>query len=308
MLTPPNYARFALILTDNAVELMLQEETDKLIAMDGAGGWLIKPKFSPEAKKTAQKGNFHTKNDFCLMAKSITPTEHMTIKVAHLVRNELYHSGVSHEAICRTLAWHYHDLVCEMLPRLLGWGFSWGSDDVISQTVIAYTTDSGLDFDDPKGCLQKAAKKLSKAKPNNAEPLPQVLSNAALAEIDATAEALEFLVSDNPNRINQAAIIRELQFYDYLRGTDISKVKTCKDWRDHEAKYASRWKPKYTRNPIPGWKRRARDISKVGENARALSRFASLRGDSKQFSRLIHDAASKLDAHQQMELDAYRGK
>ncbi len=304
----PNYGRFSLILTDNAVELMEQVKTEKLITMDESRGWMLKPQFSAEERKHVRSGNFHAKNDFCLMAKCITRQEHSIIRVAHLIRNELYHSGVGHQTICGSLAWHYHSLACDLLPRLTGWGFWWGSNDMISSTVRQYTTESGLDFGDPQDCLRRAAKKLAAAKPQSVDPLPDVLSRAAIAELQDAADSLAFLASDNPNGMSMGGIVRELQFMHYLHGTDLSKVKSYSDWAAHRTKHAARWKPAHTRNPIPKWLRRARDIAQVTHDDRALTRFARLRGDSRHFCRLVHDAARDLDAQQQLELDAYRGK
>ncbi|MEM8738174.1 MAG: hypothetical protein AAGG38_06810 [Planctomycetota bacterium] len=303
-----NYARFCLILTDNAIELMLQEEASKIASLDESGGWIRPPQYSKEARKKATNGNFHDKNDFCLEAGKISTEEHDFIKIAHKFRNDLYHSGVVHQNFCKTLAWYYHDLACQLLPRLSGFGFSWGSNDEISETIKSYTTEFGLNFENPQKDLDSVSRKLSLLKLQQCEPLPKVLSQSILKDFESTQYSLDFLVSDNFSGYNQSKIIYELQLIDCLQNTDLSKIKTPKDWVKHREVYEQKWTPKYKRNPIPRWNKRAIQIEKLTDNSRALNKFDQLRIDSRWFSKLVGEAAIALDGEIQMQFDAYRGK
>ncbi|SNT53121.1 hypothetical protein SAMN05216374_4623 [Tardiphaga sp. OK246] len=121
-------ARFGLMLTDNAVELVLHQ-----IAKDKASDIktfsYLNEEFSHQANLNKALGrSFGDKVKFAKLMGSMTDEVFQTIVIMHGFRNEVYHVGLQHEAILSSLAMFYFDVACSYLatykPRGLGWGAS----------------------------------------------------------------------------------------------------------------------------------------------------------------------------------------
>ena len=133
--------RLALILIDNATELMLHRQCTDRLKRDSMASSLWKAhqslahrrppgdeiEFSEDLRKDVMtqgqrskaKGNFLDGKLKVLEDKEdITPTERRFIRIAHSYRNELYHVGLTHDEVTWAIAGQYFLLSCDLFVRL----------------------------------------------------------------------------------------------------------------------------------------------------------------------------------------------
>jgi hypothetical protein len=118
-------ARFSLMLTDNALELVLHQIVKDKRAE--AGGWRYREDRYPYETqlRKAYLGSFSDKLAFARFEAGLDEQTARTFNILHEYRNELYHAGLAHHEILPTLARLYIHTSCMYLanyePRGLGW-------------------------------------------------------------------------------------------------------------------------------------------------------------------------------------------
>lgn len=105
-------ARFGLMLTDNALELVLHQiARDKVNDLKLFGG--SRASYMHQAALDKALGrSFSDKVNFVRMAGLMSEEMAQTIGIMHGVRNEVYHVGLQHEAILPSLSSFYLKVAC----------------------------------------------------------------------------------------------------------------------------------------------------------------------------------------------------
>lgn len=118
-------ARFALMLTDNAVELILHQIAKDQADRIKSSHHLERDYTRKEELSVALGRSFDAKVKFARLEGKLTDEFAQTINLLHAYRNELYHVGLQHEPILQQLAELYFDTACRFLanyrPRELYW-------------------------------------------------------------------------------------------------------------------------------------------------------------------------------------------
>jgi hypothetical protein len=302
----PAYRRFALILTDNIVELMCHRKCE-----DQFWGVGVIPGFEDglEEKEQVLGSDFDAKVNFLRRHDLITQDEQVFICGAHTYRNESYHTGIVHDDIMHALAWHYHKIACELFGRLRPRVFG-GSPDrewspAIKKHCGEYPFQTMMDGDG----FSTAALSLGAARPLPEPNLSDVLATSALNRITSTEEQLAFIVEEDPHRRSEDELIRALQYnHDFREGLPRKPFFAAPDAAETEMIEArvrfmkTEWKPKVKSNPIQRWKQRAERLRPQKNYANALQIFDALKRDMQYFDGLIADAASGLDAYIDMQI------
>ena len=149
-------ARFGIMLTDNAVELVLHQ-----IAKDKAfdlQSYSFQRKEYPhqDALKKALGRNFDAKVKFAKIEAGLTDEVAQTIVILHGYRNEVYHVELKHENILPALAVFYFDVASEYLsthkPRMLSWGSNQKLPERAKKYFKGHGTFPGTPEDFLNGC------------------------------------------------------------------------------------------------------------------------------------------------------------
>ena len=156
--------RLALILVDNATELMLHRQCTDRLELDNmvSGLWkahqaineertsgdhlqfsedLKKDVMTPKQRSQAKRIFLDRKLKVLEGMGDITAKERRFIAIAHDYRNELYHIGLTHDEIMRPLAAQYFLLSCDLFTRLGNKGFfgpSFTSNDEYTDVAKRY--------------------------------------------------------------------------------------------------------------------------------------------------------------------------
>ena len=306
----PSYARFALILTDNVVELIIHRVCSHELSYDDMWVKLGKPRFTPEQRRDAQGQRFDRKVKLCKAIGKITAEQSDAIQICHKYRNELYHAGLKYNDIIWDIAWFYHgiaaDLLCDIFPD-----HSWYSGATVTSAVEKHAGNGGRKV---LSEMKEVAESLRQTKPQRQRTLPSALCESAVKRTDETAGSLEFLVTDDPQNRPEAKTIEDLQFYDYIRSEEPlvkeiwGKVKTHKQRAAAVNFIREVWKPKYSSNPLPAFRVQAKKIGKKRKELDALKDFERYKADFAYFSGLVEEAAIALDQYIQHQIDVARGK
>lgn len=306
----PSYGRFAFILIDNVVELIIHKVCLHEISYDDMWIKLGKPRFTPKQRNDATGQRFDRKVKFCKMAKKITAEQAEAIRICHKYRNELYHTGLKYNDIVWGLAWYYHEIAAELLAEVYP-DHSWYSGSEVTAAVEKHAGKGGQKV---LSEMHEVAESIRQSRPKRNRALPEALSSSAQSRVKETEDSLEILVKDDPQSRTEAVTIYELQFYDYIRSEEPlikkiwEKVKTVKQQNAAMEFVREIWEPKYKINPLPNFLKQAKKISEQQSELNALRAFEGFKSQFAYFSGIVEEAAIALDMYIQQQIDAMRGK
>ena len=306
----PSCARFALILTDNVVELVLHRVCAHELSCDDMWVKLGNPRFTAEQRSDALGQRFDKKVKLCKAIGKISADQAEAIQLCHKYRNELYHAGLQYNDIIWDIAWFYHDIAADLLGDVFP-DHSWYSGAEVAPAVEKHAGKGGRRV---LSEMKSVADSLRQVRPQRHRTLPVALSASAVKRTDETAESLEFLVTDDPQHRPESETIEDLQFYDYIRSEEPlvkeiwGKVKTQKQRAAAVAFIREIWKPKHSSNPLPGFQRRAKKIGSKRRELDALKDFERFKVEFSYFSGLVEEAATAPDQYIQHQIDVARGK
>ena len=314
-----NYARFAIILTDNIVELMLYRRCKQAIREDGAlfsygrRYQVHEPKYSDALRKDAEGRNFEKKVEFCRhQLQLLTEDEHVFINSVHSYRNEAYHVGIKHEDLLYPIAWQYHDFACNLFRKLsLSAHRVTCSSDIVSKVVQHHSHEEGIRLENSEEDLANATNSLKQLKPQLTPGFAAQLSGCLINRIDDFAQSLWSLTGQGER--DETEMFHEVQFHFYL--FDESPVKTQltqkmlpwdyeKLWKEQR----SNWRPKYRNLPTERWRQRSEQLSHVKCPMLAMKKFQTLLCEIEPLRLNMCQAAEDYENQQQLEWDLRNGR
>lgn len=306
----PSYARFALILTDNVVELIIHRVCTHELAHDDLWIKLGKPRFTPEQRKDFLGQRFDRKVKRCKDIGNISSEQSDAIQICHKYRNELYHAGLKYNDIIWDIAWYYHNIAIDLLENVFPDHY-WSSGDVVTPAIEKHAGENGKKV---LSAMDEVAESLRRAKMNRQRTLPASLSDSAVKRTDETKDSLIFIVTDDPQKRQEDKTIIELQFFDYVRSDEPlikeiwGKVTNLRQQESAMDFIREVWKPKYACNPLPKFRKQALNIAKKSKDIDALREFERFKAEFAYLSGLIEEAAIALDQYIQLQIDIARGK
>ena len=246
----------------------------------------------------------------------LAPAERQFIKIAHGYRNELYHIGLKHDDITRSLAGEYYKLCCDLFQRLEpSWRAS-SSTDTFTEVTERYLPKRSGQYDFLGVSNDELARKLATAHPQDIAPVQFALSASARRAIDEIEEALDFLVQNHPAKLDGTKIFQNVQWQlDFARALEREGVEGS--WMDpgyleNVAKVKSAlqatWRQRHSLVPLDKWRHRADAIECEHDPLVATAQYQALRNDMIYLEEAIMNSAMELDAWIQMEIDRARGK
>lgn len=133
-------ARFGLMLTDNALELILHQIVKDKMAE--AASWRYRDKPYPYGSqlRKAFLGSFSDKVAFAKIEGGLDAEIARSFNILHDYRNDIYHAGLAHEGILLSLARFYFDSSCAYLSRYQPKGIGWASDQEMPERAQKYFT------------------------------------------------------------------------------------------------------------------------------------------------------------------------
>lgn len=334
--------RLALILVDNATELLLHRQCTDRLELDSVASGLWKahqalaerrspedhPEFSDDlkrdvmtrrqrsqAKGTYLEGKLKVLEDM----KDITSKERRFIAIAHDYRNELYHVGLTHDDIVRPLAAQYFLISCDLFTRLGNKGFfgpSFSSNDEYTDVAKRYLPVRNgrlLAFDVDKADL---ADKLRGTLPAGIPELAGTLASSARKSIKSVTDEFNFLIRENPFSFDADKMLEVAQWQrdltEALEREDVDGLWVDPNYRASFSRVATeleaKWRQRHSSLPHERWMLRATAVERESDPLTALDLYQALREDMSYLEESIMSASTELDRWIQQEIDKARGK
>jgi hypothetical protein len=123
-------SRFALMLSDNIVELTLHRHAKEKRKQLKANSWRAESYEHEKALDKALGRWFDEKVRFATLIGKLSPELGESVRIAHQFRNDVYHVGLQHEAVLPVLAAFYFELTCRICAdyEIRSWGYDPGQD------------------------------------------------------------------------------------------------------------------------------------------------------------------------------------
>lgn len=205
----PIHNRLAIILIDNAVELMAKEA---LFVHTAIGGDYCG--ITSKHRKMARSRNLHQQLAVLTFVGELTPLETEFVLAVHDHRNSAYHEGYAGEPYLRQLAFLYYDFACRYLTRFSKAFFSWSSQFRYTDVSRRYH-DASREEDGLMGKIDrtKLAKLLLNQLPEpSAIPLQQALADDLHRDREGVAQSLRFLRESTWPQKPTAFLLAKAQF------------------------------------------------------------------------------------------------
>lgn len=316
--------RLALILIDNAVELIVHRLCHKHVMVDGMFSGYPSPEdtgFYVMTESELRKANGrYLKPKLRILVKKgdLNPRESRFIAIVHKYRNELYHVGLTHDDIIRAVANQYYLFCCDFFART-GNASVWavtvpsnGSTEVMDRYLPEPGTKPYLqDVDD-----EVVADKLRHALPNEMPDLAETLSDSAIISVENIMDGFEFLVRDNPRGMSANEILELVQWQREFRVVldkekidgHFSSPTYQREYIRLEREFNETWTQEYKKIPELKWRRRAEEVKDEADPLIAMDRYQTLRDEMAYLEEAIDTMATELDRWIQQEIDRIRGK
>ena len=297
--------RLALILVDNAVELLVYSRAKYALDWD-ASLFLTQRKYFPQKRATVLGKNFCPKVQFIKSLKEMDEDEAEFCTQAHEFRNEAYHVGIRHEEVIREIAGHYFSLACDMLvrlrprsceikqlPQVLKKHLKRPNADLLSEETVREITSSLL-----KMC------------PELNYSLPERMSLSAQGKIQQMRDGLDELALRRHGKHSVADVIYELQFWhelylDIPEGDNALVVNEAELERKR-VEMSKNWRPKVSEVALARWENRAKELSKEALPGRCLQKYSKILEDTEEFDELVGSAWIEMEQFEDALLDTWR--
>lgn len=308
-------ARFALMLTDNAVELAIHKLATDMYA-DHKCWHHLEESYPHKQELAAALGqSFHAKLRYARIEKMITEEQARTVTIMHDFRNELYHIGLQNERILPAIATFYFSLACDILGAFPGRGLSYGNLTVIPDRAKKY-------FNSRRGSLAELG--------DYEMACVTIKDRCRFVKgkmVSALAEHLELIITENNNYMELISVGA------FPRGEEITRDQAtidCQVWRlafapeghkfarengfsgssilDFVGWLAQKYPLKVKKDPIPGWKRRATRLRSKSNPHLAVATYTDFLKETAQFRQDLAESCAVAEAEIDRQIDEYRSR
>jgi hypothetical protein len=306
-------ARFGLMLTDNAVELVLHQ-----IAKDKASdlksySFLREEYAHQDALNKALGRNFEAKLKFAKVEASLPEEIAQTITILHGYRNEVYHVGLRHEAILPALSVFYFDTACGYLgtykPRGLGWSSNQKLPERAKKYFHGHATFPGGFNDFANGCAL-----LGKTCDHDPKSTISVLADE-MDEIIQQQNVCIDIVADGvyagQQMTRDEAVVStqawRLAFSDEGKAFAMNQSWSG-NWLQLVEWLGKNYPHKFRSDPIRAWEKRAVRLRANKSPHAALSNYQSFMASTAGIREALEESAAAAEREIDAAIDRARGK
>jgi len=314
-----SYYRMALLLLDNAVEVLMyrtiqnelqysewystlannvkglpQNDEIKKIHDD------IHPKIiSPKRKKQILK-YFDEKTKFLSEERYYVERPiARVLRIIHRYRNELYHRDVIRKEIIRPIVYLSYEIACDLLSKLKPGSYRLLDDQQTRIRITKYRVESGFDF--ARNGIFSIAEQLKNKLLIELSDLKTQLVEHLNDRIENFESNLDFLMTDGFHITSQEEALRQVQFFENWK-------KVAHERHPHFQHDLNTYVSKYNMNSIETWKESVARLQEHASKLALIDGFAQVEETFEELESLVTNAAIDLDGYIQSEVDRLRGK
>jgi hypothetical protein len=296
----PIHNRLAIILIDNAVELMVREAVWVQTALGGDMQGMTAKHF-----KNAHSRNIAERLSVLVFVGELTSLEAEFIKAAHAHRNAAYHEGADHQAYLRQLAFHYYEFACAYLVRFSKAFYSWSSRFEFTDIGRRYFEGS-RESDELMGKIDRtklATLLLDQLPAPREQSLQDALADDLEDDRQQVASGLRFMIENTPAKTTTSYILAKAQFdwarEDALRKHGLDGTLFDTPRRTEAVRFANanvkNFTPKYRAIPHGSWSQSIRRIRACADPHEAMVLFQKTRRRMEFLGDAIGHAVMRLE-------------
>ena len=295
--------RLALILLDNAAELIMYRELSYRFAADDYFSRIRDTrKYTDEERRAAEQEFKPMVKILSLKLGMIPAKQAMVLRVCHGIRRDAFHRGETNPAILLPVVRLLFNTVCELARAFPVHSYSIASGIPRGENA-EFLVRFGLnpyELGDEKG-REKIYHKLMEGIAFDTS-LPETLSRDLEERIDRTIEGLSYLNNDSSDRDKLDHNLRHTQFW-RERGAEIAR-KADEEGRapKHDLDNAYReWSenpgPRFTMGKLERWHKQASAITRAKSPADALAKYRAIEHQLAPLEEDIIKAVVEFDEH-----------
>lgn len=297
----PIHNRLAVILIDNAVELMMRQALYVHTAFGGDFQGI-----TAKHRKQARSQRLADRLAVLVFVKEFSQLEADFIQTAHEHRNAAYHEGTADEPYLRQLAFHYYTFACGYLARFSKAFYSWSSNFQFTEIGRRYH-EASRDSEDFMGKINRG--KLASILMDQLPVQSEITLQAALADDleqdrQGISRGLRFLIENTRPRKDTTYLLAKAQF-DWARDAALEKQgleNTIYDTprRLEAIQYVkgnlAKFKPKYRAVPHGQWSQSIGRVRRCENPCEATVRFQRARKNMSFLRDALGHAVMRLEA------------
>jgi hypothetical protein len=305
-----NNARFALMLSDNIVELTLhQYAKDKLDELK-AFSWRNEAFEHEKALEKALSRYFDEKVKFGKLIGKLSEDVSESIRIRHLFRNDVYHVGLQHEAVLPHVAAFYFSLTCQLCAdyEVKHMGYSPGQP--IPKRTKKYLNDHRYFMNFPKE--YRAACLVLKSKTGyDTKQLAEALADHMDAVVERQDQYIDYIGENAPHRQTRDQVVVSCQSWSlafneegrrfasrngFPGGNPFARV----DWLEKN------YPLKFRVDPVPAWRQRAKRLRGQSDPHKALKMYRSFMDNTAELREFINESTGAVDRYIDEQIERAR--
>jgi hypothetical protein len=306
------YLRLALLLLDNAAEILMHRKVTEELQHDDfyvklhrvIDGFQTSPAekedlrkqlgYTPlsEKRKKAVAWSFEEKTKFLSQEKKYIPEPAARVlSYLHRYRNEAYHRDHVRPDSIRPATLLLFEVVCDLLTYLPAGSWSYSSNGDYSW-LAKYGVNAIHNDNQGRG---RIIVQLKEGLPLDIEDLRTSLAAHLNDRIDEIVEGLGFIAEP---KAGEEETLKALQLW----SQDRTRNPYLRDQRFHD------FKPRYTMASLQRWREQIADLSTIGDKLVLFERFSDLEQEIEPLETLVSEVVAIVDEAAQLADDIARGK
>ncbi|KAA1284801.1 hypothetical protein [Alcaligenes faecalis] len=306
-----NFDRFALMLIDNVVELVLHQHAKDKVMMRRSFAANKNSEAEWKSALAATGRGFDAKVRYACESSMISSAAADSILYLHSFRNSAYHQGSRHESILHSLAVFYFRLACAVLRAYKPIFYGLSSRDKISHRAVKYLGKP--DLFSREDMFVRAFDRLTEVADGLGENLIDDLQADMFETIKRTDEWLDFVSENDPHCSGRDEVVRYCQAWPFAwtekaksfardNGCKASSMGSYVEWLGNNYN----WQIKT--DPVSSWGKRHRSLQKELDLDAALKKYCDFMKQTETFRDVLSERVSHLDCYIQEQIDIMRGK
>lgn len=301
----PSNARFALMLTDNIVELTLhQYAKEKRIELKA---WRKDMYEHEKALEKALGRWFDEKVRFGTLIGKLTHEVSESIRIGHQFRNDVYHIGLQHEAVLPAVAAFYFELACRLCADhdMRSWGYSPGQNIPVRAQKYFKADRHFTNFREEykTGCHALLA-----TSGHDNRHFAERLADHMDEVIDAQDRYIDYVAKNAPSRESRDEVIISCQSWP-LAFSEKGRAFALNngffsghivDWLGQNYPFA------FKGDPIEAWRKRSERLRHEPDPHKALKMYRSFMDETAELRESIEESTSAVDQYVEGQIERMR--
>lgn len=300
-----NSARFAVMLTDNALELVLHQfASDE--RRERSALWKREKTYEDAAELEAALGrHFDAKLRFARPRLPLSDEEAQTISICHDLRNDVYHIGLQHEAVLPAIAGLYFACAASVLERYKPAFLSYSPNMVLPERSRKF-----FEVKKPFGFrgredFQEGCRALAAQAGFEAGPFVEALADHLAEIIEEQDGVIDIVATGGPNQTSRDEAVTQTESWHIMfdpKAAGAAK-KRLKGKRPDAGKSIAELQSwllengalRYTCDPVPGWRSREASLRREKDPHKALKKYRDFIVQSADIRELLLEACGQIE-------------